>query len=144
MVFHISLKSWLSRKDSLPFKERSFGSTGIDLGMKIFQWDRHRSLTFPVKRNEISYFYMFNSISGYKRVMYKSEIHSLELEHSHRLRKCWFALHISLSLILPYFFLRGHGNISFNLIGSLRGPYPFFPTGSISKQRRRSLTQTYY
>ena len=29
---------------------------------------------------EISYFYMFNSIIGYKSVTYETEIHSLKLE----------------------------------------------------------------
>ena len=58
---------------------------------------------FLLKNNEIIYFYMFNSIIGYKVVTYKTEIHSCELEHLNLLSKCWFALHISLSLILPWY-----------------------------------------
>ena len=53
---------------------------------------------FLLKKIEISYFYMFNSITGYKGVTYKTEIHSFELEHLNLVNKCWFALHISLSL----------------------------------------------
>ena len=56
---------------------------------------------FLLKKNEIIYFYTFSSIIGYKGVTYKTEIHSCELEHLNLLSKCWFALHISLSLIIP-------------------------------------------
>ena len=55
---------------------------------------------FLLKKNEIIYFYMFNSIIGYKGVTNKTEIHSCDLEHLNLLNKCLFALHISLSLIL--------------------------------------------
>ena len=55
---------------------------------------------FLLKKNEIIYFYMFNSIIGYKGVTNKTQIHSCDLEHLNLLNKCWFALHISLSLIL--------------------------------------------
>ena len=40
---------------------------------------------------------MHNSIIS-KSVRYKTEIHSLVLEHLNFLSKCWFAPHISLSL----------------------------------------------
>ena len=42
---------------------------------------------FLLKKNEIIYFYMFNSIIGYKVVTYKTEIHACELEHLNLLNK---------------------------------------------------------
>ena len=61
----------------------------MDLVMNSnFRRDGHRSPTFPVKKNEIIYFYMFNSIIGYKGVTYKTEIHSFELKHLNLLSKC--------------------------------------------------------
>ena len=95
------LKSWLSRTHCLPLKERSFSPTGIDLVMK-FQFSKgmdKEAWCFLLKENEIIYFYMFNFVIGYKGVKYKTEIHSFE--HLNYLSKCWFALHISHSLILP-------------------------------------------
>ena len=72
------MKSWLSRTDSLPIKERNLGSTGTNLVMKIhlsggMDTEAWRSLLQ-------SYFFMFNSILGYKSETYKTEIHSLELK----------------------------------------------------------------
>ena len=68
------MKSWLSRTDSLPFKGRSFRSTGIDLVMKFQFWKGMdaEAWRFLLKKNEISYFDMFNSIIGYKSVTYKT------------------------------------------------------------------------
>ena len=60
--------------------------------------DGHRSLTFPVKKkNEIIYFYMFNSIIGHKSVTYKTEIHPPPLPSS---KEIWSTIKYDYWLLL--------------------------------------------